>query len=139
MFTFSDKPPIHPLKNLITTNSLLTASIQFLLPLHSPNFSKLGTSLQSQLNHTPLIRRRLEHIECRNCLFMNFLKLWCPDGKWCASVDPNNNLALFADYHHVSVYGCMFLAEYMRQEYDEWLTNVKKTNGPTMQRRKLEF
>jgi hypothetical protein len=62
----------------------------------------------------------MQHLKCEKCIKIDFLRLWCPDGEFCESVDPKNHIAYFVDYHHVSAYGSMFLGKHMRELYDDY-------------------
>ncbi|KAI6197757.1 hypothetical protein M3Y94_01262800 [Aphelenchoides besseyi] len=80
--------------------------------------------LQEQLTYLPSMRKRFQHLQCSNCIWIQFLDLWCNGreaNSFCYSVDPNNHLVYFADYHHVSVYGSLFQAQYLRQLYNQSL------------------
>ncbi|KAI6198801.1 Acyltransferase [Aphelenchoides besseyi] len=65
------------------------------------------------------IRKRMKMVECKRCIKVNWLNLWCGPRveDFCYAVQPTRNLALFMDTHHTTSYGAMFVGDYLMQIY----------------------
>lgn len=70
----------------------------------------------------PNARRHLNMIKCEKCIKVDWAKLWCEsDLNGLCRVADKNGLLLFVDDHHCSLYGSLFVGEYLRNLYFEYL------------------
>ncbi|KAI6186311.1 O-acetyltransferase OatA [Aphelenchoides besseyi] len=92
--------------------------IQTLL-FSNQSFEKVGEPLRNQLQYMSKMRVRLEFVKCSRCIKSTWTDLWCSaNDRFCRTADPRG-IAFFVDEHHVSVYGSLFIGEYLRKLYDQ--------------------
>ncbi|KAI6237965.1 hypothetical protein M3Y95_00320800 [Aphelenchoides besseyi] len=85
------------------------------------DLSVFRAPLEVELSHLSLAQKRLQMVECRNCIKINWFDLYCNyETATCDSIDFKTKFSYFFDSHHVNAYGSLKAGEYMRKLYDEW-------------------
>jgi hypothetical protein len=87
--------------------------------LNGESIDHIADTVEKVESYMPITRRYLELIECNNCIKVNWSNLWCGDGV-CRVVD-ENQILLFVDDNHVSLYGSMYLGEYLYKLYIDYV------------------
>ncbi|KAI6237463.1 O-acetyltransferase OatA [Aphelenchoides besseyi] len=107
-----------PMMNLRFQQNQLKV-IQTLL-FSNQSLEKVGEPLARQLSYMSKMRVRLQFVKCSRCIKSKWTDLWCTaNDRFCQTADPIRGLAYFVDEHHTSVYGSLFIGEYLRKLYDQ--------------------
>jgi hypothetical protein len=70
----------------------------------------------------PNTRKRFAAVSCPKCLKVDLSEVWCrPTEEFCDPVDQERRVSFFIDAHHANLYGSMFVGQFLRNKYDEWL------------------
>ncbi|KAI6185799.1 Acyl-transf-3 domain-containing protein [Aphelenchoides besseyi] len=78
--------------------------------------------IKASLKNRPRSREHLSKVNCSKCAKMNWEDLWCNRTTgMCNSIDPVSHLNYFYDQHHPTYFGSMFVGQFFRKRYDQWL------------------
>ncbi|KAI6198833.1 hypothetical protein M3Y96_00561300 [Aphelenchoides besseyi] len=78
--------------------------------------------IEASLKNRPRSREHLSKVNCSKCAKMNWEDLWCNRTTgMCNSIDPVSHLNYFYDQHHPTYFGSMFVGQFFRKRYDQWL------------------